>query len=119
MPLYPDMEDKPGKHVLHKVDSGPGRNNLALLSKARFRGLYIFSGLPNAMLVQQETDHNYGLFKGTVRLNLNLISTRCFLTKERISLSMSTIGLIIYDRECLQTKFARMQWRKPFVVRGI
>ncbi len=56
MPLYPDMEDEPGKHVLLKVNSRPGQNNLALLSKAGFRGLYIFLGLPNATSVQQETD---------------------------------------------------------------
>ena len=24
-PLYPDMENKPGKRVMFKVDSGPGR----------------------------------------------------------------------------------------------
>jgi hypothetical protein len=30
-PLYPDMEDKPGKRVLLKVDSGPGRNRKDLL----------------------------------------------------------------------------------------
>ncbi len=26
VPLYPDLEDMPGKQVLLKVDSGPGRN---------------------------------------------------------------------------------------------
>ena len=26
VPLYPDLEDTPGKHVLLKVDSGPGCN---------------------------------------------------------------------------------------------
>jgi hypothetical protein len=28
IPLFPDMEDTPGKHVLLKVDSGPSRNCL-------------------------------------------------------------------------------------------
>jgi hypothetical protein len=32
-PLFPDMEDVPGKHVLLKVDSGPGRNCMDLLVK--------------------------------------------------------------------------------------
>jgi hypothetical protein len=56
------------------------------------------------MLVQQETDRNYGLFKGTVWSNLDLISTLCFVMKERISLSISTIGLIVYGRECPHAK---------------
>jgi hypothetical protein len=53
MPLYPNMEDKPGKRVLLKIDSGSGHNNLDLLSKGCFHGFYIFPGLPNATLVQQ------------------------------------------------------------------
>ena len=32
-PLFPDMEDVPGKCVLLKVDSGPGRNCKDLLVK--------------------------------------------------------------------------------------
>jgi hypothetical protein len=31
IPLFPDMEDMPGKHVLLKVDSGPGCNCKSLL----------------------------------------------------------------------------------------
>ena len=58
LPLYPDLEDTPGKRVLLKVDSGPGRNGRELLMKCRFCGLYIYPGLPNATSVQQETDHN-------------------------------------------------------------
>jgi hypothetical protein len=103
MPLYPNMEDEPGKHVLIKVDSRPGCNNLDLLSKAHFRGLYIFPGIPNATSVKQETDRNYGLFKGTCWSNLNLISLCCFVMKERTSLLMLTICLITYGGECPQT----------------
>jgi len=43
--------------------------------KCRFRGLYIYPGLPNATSVQQETDHNYGPFKGVVRDNLKKMSS--------------------------------------------
>jgi hypothetical protein len=68
--LNPGLKDTPRKHVLLKVDSGPGRNGKDLLLKCRFRGLYIYPGLPNATSVQQETDHNYGPFKGVVRDNL-------------------------------------------------
>ena len=68
--LNPGLKDTPGKRVLLKVDSGPGRNGKDLLLKCRFRWLYIYPGLPNATSVQQETDHNYGPFKGIVRDNL-------------------------------------------------
>ena len=70
VPLYADRQDTPGKRVLLKVDSSPGCNGRELLMKCRFRGLYIYPGLPNATSVQQETDHNYGPFKGVVRDNL-------------------------------------------------
>jgi hypothetical protein len=30
-PLFPDMEDTPGKRVFLKVDSGPGHNCMSLL----------------------------------------------------------------------------------------
>ena len=73
VPLYPDLQDTPGKRVLLKVDSSPGCNGRELLMKCRFCGLYIYPGLPNATSVQQETDHNYGLFKGVVRDNLKKI----------------------------------------------
>ncbi len=52
VPLDPDLEDMPGKQVLLKVDSGPGRNRRGLLNKARFQGVYLFPGLPNTTSVQ-------------------------------------------------------------------
>jgi hypothetical protein len=58
MPLFPDVEDKPGKCVLLKVDSGPGRNCMDILCKARYCSIMIFPGLPNVTSVEQETDHN-------------------------------------------------------------
>ena len=102
-PLFPDMEDVPGKCVLLKVDSGPGRNCMDLLVEARFRGLYIFPGLPNATAVQQETDRNYGPFKGVIRRNLDAIASQCFAHKVPISLSASTIGLIVFGGVCSKT----------------
>jgi len=101
--LFPDMEDVPGKRVLLKVDSGPGRNCMDLLFEARFHGLYIFPGLPNATALQQEIDHNYGPFKGVIRQNLDAIVLRCFTQKVPISLPASTIGLIVFVGVCPQT----------------
>ena len=97
------MEDVPGKGALLKVDSGPGRNCMDLLVEARFHGLYIFPGLPNATAVQQETNCNYGPFKGVIRRNLDAIASRCFTRKVPISLLASTIGLIIFGGVCPQT----------------
>jgi hypothetical protein len=74
----------PGKRVLVKVDSGPGRNGRELLVKCRFRGLYIYPGLPNATSVQQETDLNYGPFKSvTSCFLLHIVSFLCILIVQR------------------------------------
>ena len=97
------MEDTPGKCVLLKVDSGPGCNCMSLLVSCSFRGLYLFPGLPNATSVQQETDHNYGLFKKVVRRNLAALATSCYAQKKAICLSVSTFGLVIYDGVCPQS----------------
>jgi hypothetical protein len=96
VPLYPDLEDMPGKRVLLKVDSGPGRNWRELLMKCRFRGLYIYPGLPNATSMQQETDLNYGPFKSVVRNSLREISSAFFAADLPIPLNSSTFGLIVY-----------------------
>ncbi len=100
VPLYPDLEDTPGKRVLLKVDSGPSRNGRDLLNKARFRGVYLFPGLPNATSVQQETDINYGPFKSVGRSNLKKIATACFLPQKLMKLGPSTFGLIVYGSVC-------------------
>jgi hypothetical protein len=96
VPLYPDLEDTPGKRVLLKVDSGPGCNRRELLMKSQFSGLYIYPGLPNATSVQQETDHNYGPFKGVVRDNLKKMSSSFYAAGLTIPLNMTTFGLILY-----------------------
>jgi hypothetical protein len=53
MRLYPDIADKPGKRVLEKVDSGPGRNGINFLFKSRFRGLYPFPGPPQTLSLEK------------------------------------------------------------------
>ena len=103
MPLFLDVEDKSSKGVLLRFDSGPGPNCMKMLCKARYCGVMIFSGLPNASSVQQETDRNYDLFKSMTQRNLDAIAMRCFERKEPIGLSLSTIGLIVYGKVCSQT----------------
>ena len=62
-PLYPDAADTPGKRVILKVDSGPGRNNIQLLARLRALGFYLVPGVRNTTHTSQETDQNYGWFK--------------------------------------------------------
>jgi hypothetical protein len=42
VPLYPNTKDRPGKHVILKVDSGPGRTNLSLLTKLKLLGFVLY-----------------------------------------------------------------------------
>jgi hypothetical protein len=100
VPLFPDLADRPGKRVLLKVDSGPGRNGRDLMLKARFRGVYIYPGLPNATSVQQETDVSYRPFKNVVRDNLKRIASACFAKQKTMKLGQSTFGLIVYGGIC-------------------
>jgi len=106
LPMYPDMEDMPGKRVLLKIDSGPGRYDTELILWARSMGLYLFVGVPNCTAVQQETDQNYGPFKSVVRANLTLISDKAFAEQKNCPLTISTFCLITYGGECPDTKVA-------------
>jgi hypothetical protein len=74
LPLYPDVEDKPGKKVIVKVDSGPGRLNVEMLAKLRVQGLYLVPGVPNTTGQTQETDQNYGQYKTAFRDNLRVLT---------------------------------------------
>jgi hypothetical protein len=47
LPLSPDIEDIPGKRVIMKLDSGPGRLNIEMLATLRLKGLYLVPGVPN------------------------------------------------------------------------
>jgi len=70
LPLYSDVEDVAKKRVIIKVNSGPGRTNIAILAYIWGRGIYCYPGVPNTTHVTQETDQNYGLFKSDFRSNL-------------------------------------------------
>ena len=78
LPLFPDIEDKPGKRVILKVDSGPGRMNVDMLAKLRLLGLYVVPGVPNTTHATQETDQNYGLTKSIMRDNIEKLSAARF-----------------------------------------
>jgi hypothetical protein len=55
-----------------------------------------YPGLPNATSVQQETDQNYGPFKGVVCDNLKKMSSAFYAAGLTIPLNMMTFGLIVY-----------------------
>ncbi len=76
IPLYPDAQDVPGKRVIIKVDSGPGRTNVAMLAGLRVRGLYMIPSVPNTTHVTQEADQLYGGFKSLYRMNLETPDSR-------------------------------------------
>ena len=53
VPLYPDSDDVPGKRIMIKVDSGPGRLNVRLVARLRLLGFYLYPGVPNTTAVSQ------------------------------------------------------------------
>jgi hypothetical protein len=89
-----------GKHILLKVNSGPGHNGQDLLNKCQFRGVYIYPGLPNATSLQQEKDINYGLFKGVVWRNLAKNTATCLAKGITMFLGTSTFGMIVHGGVC-------------------
>jgi hypothetical protein len=61
---------------------------------------YIYPGLPNSTSMQQETDINYGPFKGVVRRNLAKIAMTCYAKEITMSLGTSPFKLIVYGGVC-------------------
>jgi hypothetical protein len=94
--LSPHAKDKPGHHVLLKVDSGPGRMNLNLLTKLRLLGFVLYPCVPNTTHVMQETDQNYGPFKTQFLSNLDLIVDARLTAKKNLSLQQKFVGLPLF-----------------------
>eukprot|EP00985_Skeletonema_marinoi_P026211 scaffold20141_cov66-Skeletonema_marinoi.AAC.1 len=94
--LYPDAADVPGKRVMLKVDSGPGRLFLSLLVNARTLGFYLYPGVPNTTAVTQETDQNYGPFKTQFQQNLSDLSDARIHGRHVTSLPPWIVGLIVF-----------------------
>ena len=96
MPLYPNAAPEKGRWVILKCDSGPGRMNVDLLADLRSHGFILFPGVPNTTAVTQETDQNYGSFKGVYARNLDLVVEERIEQKKSTSLPAWTVGLIIF-----------------------
>ena len=101
VPLYPDIEDKPGKRVILKVDSGPGRMNVEMLADLRMLGVYLVPSVPNTTAKTQETDQNYGVYKSTFRANLRLLSQARF--ERGLTLKVIDLPLLVFGGKCDQT----------------
>ena len=101
LPLYPDIADEVGKRVILKVDSGPGRMNVEMLASLRLLGLYVVPGVPNTTSVTQETDQNYGPFKGVFRGNIRLLSQARF--DKGLSVLVTDLPLLVFGGTCNKT----------------
>lgn len=101
LPLYPDIADSPGRRVILKVDSGPGRTNVEMLANLRILGLYLVPGVPNTTSHTQETDQNYGPFKGSFRHNIRILSQARF--DKGLTLKVSDIPLLVFGGKCPRT----------------
>jgi hypothetical protein len=71
--LYPDAANVDEKHVIIKIDGGPGRLDFCVATELRLHGIYLFPTVPNTTQVSQETDQKYGLFQSNVRAVLIII----------------------------------------------
>ncbi len=103
--LYPDACDVPGKRVIIKVDSGPGRLNTELLAELRLLGFYLYPGVPNTTAVTQETDRNYGPFKSRFRRNLGEIVDARIMQNKSVSIQPWLIGMIVFGGTDPETGF--------------
>ena len=96
MPLYPNAAPEKGKWVILKCDSGPGRMNVELLAELRTAGFILFPGVPNTTHVTQETDQNYGPFKGQYARNLDRIVEERVDQDKTTSIPAWMVGLIVF-----------------------
>jgi len=94
LPLHPDVEDKPGKRVIAKVDSGPGRLFLPMLASLRLQGMYLVPGVPNTTGLTQETDQNYSPLKTYYRGNLEALSAGRF--SKNMTLRVDDLPLLVF-----------------------
>jgi len=61
--------------------------NVDMLAHLRVRGLYVVPGLPNSTGKTQETNQNYGPFKGLYQHNLHALAGVRFEKKKNINIT--------------------------------
>jgi hypothetical protein len=94
--LYPDAADVPGRRVLLKADSGPGRKNTELMAYLRVRGFYFIPGLPNSTHVTQEMELLFGQLKSVFCNNLEKLTRGCLQRNLSIPSSAEIVGLLLF-----------------------
>jgi hypothetical protein len=94
--LYLDAAPEKGKWVILKCDGGPGRMSLDLLALLRLDGFHLFPGVPNTTAVTQETDQNYGPFKGAYARNLDALVDEQIAQGKTTSIPAWMVGLIVF-----------------------
>jgi hypothetical protein len=105
MPLYPAAAPENQNWVILKCDSGPGRMNIELLTDLRESGFILFPGVPNTTAISQETDQNYGLFKGAYNKNLDRVVEKRVEHNKTTSLPAWMVGLIVFGGTDPETGF--------------
>jgi len=99
-PLYPNIEDKPGKRVITKVDSAPA--GLSMLALLRLQGLYLVPGVPNTTSMTQEMDQNCDPFKTYCHCNLETLSAGRF--SKNKTLRLDDLPLLVFGGNDQETR---------------
>jgi hypothetical protein len=94
--LYPDAADVPGKRVILKADSGPGRTNTDLMAYLRVRGFYFLPGLPNSTHVTQEMELLIGEVKSVFYNNLEKLTRGCLLRRCAVLSGAEIVRLLLF-----------------------
>jgi hypothetical protein len=94
---YPDAADVPGKRVITKSDSGPGRFDSRHLMECRVDGFHCFQGLPNGTEIGAEMDQLFGYNKTLVYGNMDtLIARKWELEGPNAQLSLTDMASCIF-----------------------
>jgi hypothetical protein len=94
--LYPKAADVPGRRVLLKADSGPGRKNSELMAYLRVRGFYFIPGLPNSTHFTQEMELLIGGLKSVFYRNLEKLTRGCLMRHRAVPSSAGIVGLLLF-----------------------
>ncbi len=97
-PLFPDALNQPGTCILLKVNSGPGRMNLQLLTSLKLLGIVLYPCIPNKTHVMQETDRLYGPFTTQLWKNLDLIVEGRLENNKSLLLAPKMVELPLFGR---------------------
>ena len=67
-----------------KVNSGPGRSNIEMLTRLRLLGCYLIPSVPNTTQEAQETKQRYSIFKSNYWINIGKLATYRFALSETL-----------------------------------